>query len=112
MSNRLYGRRRTIRHNRREAGMVQPLEEVVEVQPNDNADLSCQMKLLAQRVDSGFNYQTERISEAKKDLTTRLDSVERRLEFYGRVFVAAIVGLGGVLSALSTAMVGRFMQWW
>ncbi|WP_395408801.1 hypothetical protein ACHMW6_29160 [Pseudoduganella sp. UC29_106] len=91
--------------------MTQPLEEVVET-TKENADLSCQLKLLAQRVDSGFNYQTERITEAKKDLTGRLDSVERRLEFYGRVFVGAIIGLGGVLSALSTAVVGRFMQWW
>ncbi len=94
MSNQSHARMRTIRHYRREAG------------------LSRQLRLLAQRVDSGFNYQTERISEAKRDLSMRLDSVERRIEFYGRVFVGAIVGVGGVLSALSTAMVGRFMQWW
>jgi len=106
--------------------MEQPPEDGLssqERQAKAIADLSCEVKLLSQRVEAGFAECSEanqhleeritevrtgldaRISELKSDFGERLGAIERRLDFYGRVFTSVFV-------ALVAGIFGKAMQWW
>lgn len=122
MSSRLYVKRRTMRHNRKEASMEQPPEDIIarqDEQAKAIAELSCQVRLLAQRIDIGFQEtnqaiqrQDARIPEVKSDLSKRLDDVSKRIDFLARkmdFYARVFLGFAGTLVA---AIVGKILNFW
>ncbi|WP_395402238.1 hypothetical protein ACHMW6_29170 [Pseudoduganella sp. UC29_106] len=102
--------------------MEQPPEDIVarqDEQAKAIPELSCQVRLLTQRTETGFRETNEaiqrqdaRISEVKTDLSKRVDDVSKRIDllikkvdFYARVFL----GFGGALVA---AVVGKIVNFW
>ena len=95
--------------------MEQPPDDIVarqDEQARAITELSCQVRLLTQRTETGFQQTNQasqrldaRITEVKTELSNRIDFLVKKMDFYARVFL----GFAGTLIA---AIVGKLLNFW